>query len=77
MKIEFIPAVVAIALIGLSAPPSQATDKTVDTMPAKLETQWALSALPPALRDKATVYLLEPRRATTLAGRERVVWPAS
>jgi len=62
MKIEFIPAVVAIALIGLSVPPSQATDNTVDIMPAKLETQWALSALPPALRDKATVYLLEPKK---------------
>ena len=62
MKIKSIPAVVAIALIGLSASPSEATDKTVDPMPATLETQWALSALPPALRDKATVYLLEPKK---------------
>jgi hypothetical protein len=29
-------------------------------MPATLETQFALSALPPALRDKAAVYLLDP-----------------
>jgi len=28
-------------------------------MPAKLETQFALSALPPAMRDQATVYLLD------------------
>jgi hypothetical protein len=62
MKIESIFAAVAIALIGLSAAPGQAADKTVDTMPAKLETQWALSALPPTLRDKATVYLLEPKK---------------
>jgi hypothetical protein len=30
-------------------------------MPAKLETQFALSALPPVMRDKATVYLLDPK----------------
>jgi hypothetical protein len=31
-------------------------------MPANLETQFALSALPPAMRDKATVYLLDPAK---------------
>jgi hypothetical protein len=54
--------IIAIALIGVSARPSQATETTIEQMPAKLETQFALSALPPALRDKATVYLLDPKK---------------
>src|SRR5438034_6109158 len=36
-------------------------------MPAKLETQFALSALPPAMRDQATVYLLDPKKGYQLA----------
>ena len=52
-------------------------------MPAKLETQFALSALPPALRDKATVYLLDPKKGYQLSRQgtsgvtclvERTVW---
>lgn len=34
----------------------------LDKMPADLETQYALSALPPYLRDGATVYLLDPAK---------------
>jgi len=36
-------------------------------MPAKLETQFALSALPPAMRDEATVFLLDPKRGYQLS----------
>ncbi len=52
-------------------------------MPAKLETEFALSALPPALRDQATVYLLDPRKGYQLSRQgtsgvaclvERTVW---
>lgn len=38
-----------------------ASDWTLDKMPADLETDYALSALPPHLRDNATVYLLDPK----------------
>jgi hypothetical protein len=36
-------------------------------MPAKLETRFALSALPPAMRDQATVYLLDPKKGYQLS----------
>ena len=36
-------------------------------MPAKLETQFALSALPPAMRDQATVYVLDPNTGYQLS----------
>ena len=68
MKIALALPVIAISVIGVSARPGQAVEK----MPAELETQFALSALPPALRDQATVYLLDPGRATNCPGRERV-----
>ena len=47
--------------------PSQATETTMEQMPAKLETQFALSALPPAMRDQATVYLLNPKNGYQLS----------
>jgi hypothetical protein len=52
-------------------------------MPATLETRFALSALPPAMRDKAIVYLLDPRTGYRLSRQgtsgvtclvERTVW---
>src|SRR5882757_2257397 len=55
----------AVGLVGLSA--AQAADTTIDQMPAQLETRYALSALPPALRDDATVYLLDPAMGYQLA----------
>jgi hypothetical protein len=36
-------------------------------MPAKLETQFALSAVPPALRERASVYLLDPKQGYSLS----------
>jgi hypothetical protein len=60
-----------------------ATETTLDRMPAELERRYALSALPPALRDAASVYLLDPAKGyyQTQAGTsgiaclvERTVW---
>jgi hypothetical protein len=39
----------------------------LDKMPADLETDFALSALPPHLREHATVYLLDPKKGYYLA----------
>jgi hypothetical protein len=58
-KIAAVP-IVAIGIIGASAPASWATETNIEQMPAQLEIQFALSALPPALRDKAAVYRLDP-----------------
>ena len=55
-----VAAIMTITLIGISALTGQATETTIEPMPAELETRFALSALPPALRDKATVYVLDP-----------------
>jgi hypothetical protein len=83
MKIKSVLAFITISLIGLSAIPSQAAEPTIEQMPAKLETQFALSALPPALRDQATVHLLDPEKGYQLSRQgtsgvtclvERTVW---
>jgi len=66
MKIKLVLAIITISLIGISAPPSQATETTIEQLPAKLEAQFALSALPPAMRDQATVYLLDPKKGYQL-----------
>jgi hypothetical protein len=82
-KTKLVLAAIAISLVGVSAPPSQATETTLEQMPAELETRLALSALPPALRDKATVYLLDPKKSYQLSQQgtngvtclvERTVW---
>jgi DNA-binding phage protein len=66
-----------------AASPGQATATTIEQMPAKLETQFALSAVPSGLRDRATVYLLDPKRGYHLSRQgtngvtclvERTVW---
>jgi hypothetical protein len=68
MKIKLIPAIIAIGIAAIAAaPPSQATETTIEQMPADLETRFALSALPPVLRDKATVYLLDPKKGYSLS----------
>lgn len=84
MNIKLAQAIIAISLIGLSAAlPSRAAETTIEQMPAELETRFALSALPPALRDKATVYLLDPEKGYQLSRQgasgvaclvERTVW---
>jgi hypothetical protein len=45
----------------------QANDWQLDKMPVDLETDYALSSLPPRLRDGATVYLLDPVKGYYLA----------
>jgi hypothetical protein len=83
VRIKLALAMITISLIGISAPPSQAAETTIEQMPAKLETRFALSALPPALRDAATVYLLDPKKGYQLSRQgtsgvtclvERTVW---
>ena len=59
--------IIAINLIGVSARPPQAAETAIERMPAELETRFALSALPLALRDKATVYLLDPGKGYRLS----------
>src|SRR5215510_3631484 len=53
----------AQASIGSNHP----IETAIEQMPAELEAQFALSALPPALRDQATVYLLDPRKGYQLS----------
>src|ERR1700754_1151260 len=54
---------VASSLLGMAAAtPLHAAEAVLDRMPVELETQYALSAAPPALRTKATVYLLDPTK---------------
>jgi hypothetical protein len=74
MKVTLVLAMITVSLlaVGVSASPSQATETTIEQMPAELETQFALSALPRAMRDKATVYLLTLRKAINGPSRERV-----
>jgi hypothetical protein len=72
MKVKSVAAMGTIVLLGISALASQATETTIAPMPAELETRFALSALPPALRDKATVYLLDPKKGINCPDRERV-----
>jgi hypothetical protein len=68
MKIKWIPALVAISLSSMSATPrSQANETTIERMPAKLETEFALSAVPARMREQATVYLLDPEKGYYLS----------
>jgi len=61
-------ALVAAGLLNLAAvTPNYAAETTLEKMPAALETQYALSAIPPRLREKAAVYLLDPQKGYSLA----------
>jgi hypothetical protein len=75
--------IIGIHLMGAVVRPCQAAEAVIEKMPAKLEARFALSALPPVMRDQATVYLLDPKdgyrldrqgtsRVTCLV--ERTVW---
>ena len=68
MTIKLVPAIIAIGLVGAGrSASSQQIGTTIEQMPAKLEAQFALSALPRAMRDKATVYLLDPTKGYQLS----------
>jgi len=68
MKFRFMgPALLIMTSLNVAAAPdSQTAEIAVDQMPVKLETQFALSAIPPAMRDKATVYILDPKKGYRL-----------
>ena len=67
MKIELMLTGILASLLGLAASPTQAAGTALDAMPAALETRFALSAVPPALREQASVYLLDPSKGYRLA----------
>ena len=58
---------IALAVIGTVAQAGPPTGTTIEPMPPQLETRFALSALPPALRDRASVYLLDPGKGYQLS----------
>lgn len=66
MKLNLRAAVI-VSLSIVSAPLCRAADNTIDRMPPQLETQYALSALPPALREHASVQLLDPGKGYRLS----------
>ena len=71
-KIAAVP-IVAIGIIGASAPASWATETNIEQMPAQLEIQFALSALPPACGTRQPFIGLIPVQATNFLNRERAV----
>lgn len=67
-------ATLAIGALGTSplagqapALAAQTPGTSLERLPAELETSWALSALPPAMRDEATVFLLDPGQGYRLS----------
>jgi hypothetical protein len=75
--------IAAISLVGIAARLGHTAETTIEQMPVDLETRFALSALPSAMRDQATVYLLDPKRGYQLSRQgtsgltclvERTVW---
>lgn len=66
MKIRLALPIIATALAGAPASSAKEVGTKLDQMPAELEARFALSALPPALRDHAGVYLLDPEKGYEL-----------
>src|SRR5215470_4393463 len=58
-------------LLGATAQTRKASKGTnkIEALPRDLEIQLALSALPPHLRDQATVYVLNPDKGFEVAGK--------
>ena len=65
-KIQPITAIAGL-LFSLIAAAESGPAKTVEPLPRDLEVQLALSALPPHLRDDATVYVLNPAKGFEVA----------
>jgi len=59
--------IVVSLLTSLGVAGTQPAEATIEQMPPKPETQFALSALPSAMRDQATVYLLDPKKGYQLS----------
>jgi hypothetical protein len=79
----FFKRLLATACLGLAAHAAFAAGISPDQMPANLEVQFALSALPIAMRGEATVYILDPKSGYQLFRQgsngiaclvERTVW---
>ena len=66
MNIKSMIAALALTIFAVALLPGQtpnnSTGTSIERMPEQLETRWALSALPPALREKATVLVLDPAK---------------
>lgn len=60
-------AAATLVALALAAAPALAAGTVIEAMPEDLETRLALSAAPPALRDDATVFLLDPATGFRLA----------
>jgi len=58
---------VVIVLVSIQSFGQKSGNWKLERMPAGLETDFALSALPPHLRDAATVYLLDPNKGYYIA----------
>jgi hypothetical protein len=56
-----------MVLLSMQVSGQKTTGWKLEKMPADLETEFALSALPPHLRDGATVYLLDPDKGYYIA----------
>src|SRR5215813_5226271 len=67
MKRLTLTLVVLAATMNATSALAQNAETTIEQMPAKLETQLALSALPSAMRDQATVFLLDPKKGYQLS----------
>jgi len=57
----------AIVFIAAQSHAQKPADPQLDKMPVALETDYALSALPPQLRPGATIYLLDPAKGYFVA----------
>ena len=69
-KVQTITAIVALLLFLTASAENKQTPKEmkrIDPLPRDLEIQLALSALPPHLRDNATVYVLNPDKGFEVA----------
>ena len=65
---RWVHALITIGVAAIAvARPGQAGEPTIEPMPVKLETEFALSAAPPGMRDQVTVYLLDPKSGYRLS----------
>ena len=67
MNTRLMVAALTLTVVRAGVLPGQAPNTSIEQMPEQLETRWALSALPPALREKATVFVLDPAKGYRLA----------
>src|SRR5215831_4293921 len=66
-QVKYLFCFTILVLCGSSVLGQQTQGWLLDKMPTDLETDFALSALPPHLREHATVYLLDPKKGYYMA----------